>query len=470
MDTSSFSNSVESNFSITTYGMRFRQKRTHSEMLKTLPDKSENIFTEEEMNLNRGSSKKYKQNTIEGQGKVLTEITDRAANINIKDKDDQNPLKKEQKKKDKIKRDGKRNLEFQTEHFSDDDSKKLKEPEPRRKKENARKVIDDSGDQEEEEEEEKRKKENQPIPANRPKQNFLLQKETESFKNGLNKLQTAFLNEKIKQLVSRVLKYCKKESLKDTKRQKVHRVLHFFKENDLKLDKQYPKETSAINFAIALFDVLLSKNDAYETILMSDNLNIGNLLLYYFSQRNLIEIGNLLFPIIEMNMNKANEIQKINFANFDNCLNAKKDLMLNEIYEVMKSYKKNICTGDTKSKFAEELKQNFFLNNAMELMQYKKLDLNNIFSFNYDKGGEIEKLFQTKPYYLVNCLGNTDINKKILKSNNDIIAQCIEKRFKIYKIQKLRNIFFSKIEAKVLDLNVYHMNSYELITDFLSDD
>ena len=48
-------------------------------------------------------------------------------------------------------------------------------------------------------------------------------------------------------------------------------------------------------------------------------------------------------------------------------------------------------------------------------------------------------------------------------------AQYIEKRVKIYKIQKMNNIFYSKINSKILNFSIYYTNTAELISDFLND-
>lgn len=84
----------------------------------------------------------------------------------------------------------------------------------------------------------------------------------------------------------------------------VYIVVNLFKKSNFVIEKTYSNNTKEINAYLLLIDTLISKNIFYEFLLNSKS-KIGNLLLYYLSQIMLIDIGKKVISTINFNIDKV---------------------------------------------------------------------------------------------------------------------------------------------------------------------
>lgn len=297
----------------------------------------------------------------------------------------------------------------------------------------------------------------------------ILTKEYNRIKSTFEKIIDKFNNEKMNHLIKKISKYCKKYITREIKVHKITKIVDYFKDRKITLEKEYPKETCVINFELSFIDILIKENNEYDQILLGDS-HIGNLLLYYYSQIFLISILENALPCIEMNIQKIDEGKKITFKNIDNQKNILKNKMLGEVYNSLKTYKGKY-QKETKSKFHFDYINNFYNSNILEIFNNKKYEhLNDLFVFDFDKEEEIKTMLSNNELYSTSQFQIGGFHNKIMNHLCKLKAQYIEKRVKIYKIQKMNNIFYSKINSKILNFSIYYTNTAELISDFLDDD
>lgn len=296
----------------------------------------------------------------------------------------------------------------------------------------------------------------------------ILAKEYNRIKATFEKLVDKFNNEKMNHLIKKISKYCKKYITREIKVHKIIKIVDHFKDRKITLEKEYPKETCVINFELSLIDILIKENNEYDQILLGDS-HIGNLLLYYYSQIFLISILENALPCIEMNIQKIDEGKKLTFKNIDNQKNTLKNKMLGEVYNSLKTYKGKY-QKETKSKFHFDYINNFYNSNIYDIFNNKKYEhLNDLFVFDFDKEEEIKNMLSNNELYSCSQFQIGGFQNKIMNHLCKLKAQYIEKRVKIYKIQKMNNIFYSKINSKILNFSIYYTNTAELISDFLND-
>lgn len=297
----------------------------------------------------------------------------------------------------------------------------------------------------------------------------ILAKEYNRIKSTFEKLVDKFNNEKMNHLIKKISKYCKKYITREIKVHKIIKIVDHFKDRKITLEKEYPKETCVINFELSLIDILIKENNEYDQILLGDS-HIGNLLLYYYSQIFLISILENALPCIEMNIQKIDEGKKLTFKNIDNQKNTLKNKMLGEVYNTLKTYKGKY-QKETKSKFHFDYINNFYNSNIFDIFHNKKYEhLNDLFVFDFDKEEEIKNMLSNNEFYSSSQFQIGGFQNKIMNHLCKLKAQYIEKRVKIYKIQKMNNIFYSKINSKILNFSIYYTNTTELISDFLNDE
>ena len=296
----------------------------------------------------------------------------------------------------------------------------------------------------------------------------ILAKEYNRIKSTFEKLVDKFNNEKMNHLIKKISKYCKKYITREIKVHKIIKIVDHFKDRKITLEKEYPKETCVINFELSLIDILIKENNEYDQILLGDS-HIGNLLLYYYSQIFLISILENALPCIEMNIQKIDEGKKLTFKNIDNQKNTLKNKMLGEVYNSLKTYKGKY-QKETKSKFHFDYINNFYNSNIYDIFNNKKYEhLNDLFVFDFDKEEEIKNMLSNNELYSCSQFQIGGFQNKIMNHLCKLKAQYIEKRVKIYKIQKMNNNFYSKINSKILNFSIYYTNTAELISDFLND-
>jgi hypothetical protein len=145
---------------------------------------------------------------------------------------------------------------------------------------------------------------------------ILLQKELDRIKMSISKLENNFNQEHIPEIVRKLGIYCMKHA-KNAKNLKIKGnllmykififlVANLFSDEIFSIDcEKYSKKLSLINLEILFFDMLYDKNNLYENVLAMDAPNVGNLILFYYSQNCLIRVLKSFVPQIESNIEKV---------------------------------------------------------------------------------------------------------------------------------------------------------------------
>ena len=433
------------NFSTTLFGMEYRTKRTHREMIKQslnnsnidnltedLKDKL-NIqkkkiesktrkkfnFEEEEELKNKKLLKKEKLDTKENKFSVLSKKNDKKEK-NDKEKYIDNKIIKEIE-----------NSESEIKSLKKQEIEKLKNDLNQEISQIERKNLD-----------EKNEEESQIITSNK-------EKKKKNINNNLFK-----------------------KTLNDVEKRKSESLMKEEYDRIFQITRQYNNETSPINIFVSFFDLLFEKNDFYDIIIKSDMENIGNLLLYYFSQINIITYGQKLLYLMKHYIDSSISQNKIILKNENNTINYSLNLIMNKFFETLKIHKEFLKNNNKNLKI-ENKKENSIRTHSINIMKTRRYpQLMSLLSLDFDKNeNNISDIIQKNPSYLNFQL--KDNNNKLYfqteKNNLDIKFQCMKKRKEIYlKKQKADNIRF-KINNIVGTLNIFSLKNEDLMSDYLSE-
>ena len=509
------------NFSKSLFGMEYRKKRTHLEMSKqNLNDsKVDNLTSDLNEKLTIKKKAKTKKTKIESKSRKRFnfENNDESnkknpnSSKNIKDKkeyklsklnkkntSDDNEEKEVKNKNSK----NKKEKEIKNEIESSDskiDNSEIEEKEEEIKDKKDEKIEKEIKEENEEElsekdnndkEEEKIKNNTKNLKMNlkdniknsnlnsksikelkKDKAESLMKEEYERIDSTLVLLNENFIKEKIPIVIKKILAYCNQKS-KSKKTLKLPKINNFFTEVSFEIKKQYNSDTSPINLFIAYFDFLKEKNVLYDIILGNDMENIGNLLLYYFSQVNIINIGKRLLNFIKHYIDLALSQKKIVFKNENNSINIYLNLIMNKFYETLKLHKEFIRTNHNSLKIANNLTEKNIRTHALNLMKTKKYpQLINLLSLDFDKNeNDISTIITKNPLYLNSQLkeNNNELYFKVKKYWLEIKYNCTKKRREIYEKKLMNDNIISKLNEKINTLNIFNIKSEELMIDFLN--
>ncbi len=134
-------------------------------------------------------------------------------------------------------------------------------------------------------------------------------KEYEKSKTSFKKYEEYFNNEYLKILIAKIIQCCEKNTKnKNFKGRKKfnYLVTSLFKNDKFKIDTTiYSPKTVVINLELLALDLLKSTRNFYESLIEVDNPNIGNILLCYFSQVNVIKVMKSILSQMENNIEKV---------------------------------------------------------------------------------------------------------------------------------------------------------------------
>ena len=68
---------------------------------------------------------------------------------------------------------------------------------------------------------------------------------------------------------------------------------------------KYSQKSTLMNLELLFFDFLVNKNKLYQSLIELESSNIGNILLFYFSQVCLFKVLNAMIPILKGNLEKV---------------------------------------------------------------------------------------------------------------------------------------------------------------------
>lgn len=68
---------------------------------------------------------------------------------------------------------------------------------------------------------------------------------------------------------------------------------------------KYSQKSTLINLELLFFDLLVNKNKLYQSLIELESTNIGNTLLFYFSQVCMFKVLNAIIPILKGNLEKV---------------------------------------------------------------------------------------------------------------------------------------------------------------------
>ena len=483
------------NFSTSLFGMEYRTKRTHREMIEQslnnsnidnltedLKDKL-NIqkkkiesktrkkfnFEEEEELKNKKLLKKEKLDTKENKFSVLSKKNDKKEK-NDKEKYIDNKIIKEIE-----------NSESEIKSLKKQEIEKLKNDLNQEISQIERKSLDEKNEEESQiitsNKEKKKKNINNNLfkktlnDVEKRKSESLMKEEYDRISKLIKDLNDDFINNKIPILINKITKYCNIKS-KTKKPLKMPKINNYFSEVSFQITRQYNNETSPINIFVSFFDLLFEKNDFYDIIIKSDMENIGNLLLYYFSQINIITYGQKLLYLMKHYIDSSISQNKIILKNENNTINYSLNLIMNKFFETLKIHKEFLKNNNKNLKI-ENKKENSIRTHSINIMKTRRYpQLMSLLSLDFDKNeNNISDIIQKNPSYLNFQLkdNNNKLYFKSEKNNLDIKFQCMKKRKEIYlKKQKADNIRF-KINNIVGTLNIFSLKNEDLMSDFLSE-
>ena len=504
-------------FSKSLFGMEYRKKRTHLEMSKqNLNDSNiDNLTSDLKEKLKIKKKAKSKKTKIESKTKkrYSFEKEDELSKKNLhsfkKNEDNAKIIDSKLNKKNQIEDSeekevkNKKKIKLKENDLEISESKKdnseIEENEEESKiKENKKieKEIKEENDKElsekeNEDEEEKMKKNSKKLKMNlkdnvknnnlnsksikeleKDKAESLMKEEYNRIDNTLVKLNEQFIKDKIPILIKKILVYCNQKS-KSKKVLKPLKISKFFSEVTFEIKKQYNADTSPINLFIVYFDFLIEKNTLYDIILGNDMENIGNLLLYYFSQVNIINIGKRLLNFMKHYIDLALSQKKIVLKNETNSINNYLNLIMNKFFETLKLHKEFIKHKHNNLKIANNLTEKSIRTHALNIMKTKKYpQLMNLLSLDFDKNeNDITTIITKNPLYLNSQLkeNNNELYYKVKKYCLDIKYNCTKKRREIYEKKIMNDNIVNKLNWKINSLNIFNIKNEELMADFLSE-
>jgi chemotaxis protein histidine kinase CheA len=509
------------NFSKSLFGMEYRKKRTHLEMSKqNLNDsKVDNLTSDLNEKLTIKKKAKTKKTKIESKSRKRFnfENNDESnkknpnSSKNIKDKkeyklsklnkkntsdDNEEKEVKNKNSKNKKEKEIKNEIESSDSKIDNSETEEKEEEIKDKKDEKIEKEIKEENEEElsekdNDKEEEKIKNNTKNLKMNlkdniknsnlnsksikelkKDKAESLMKEEYERIDSTLVLLNENFIKEKIPIVIKKILAYCNQKS-KSKKTLKLPKINNFFTEVSFEIKKQYNSDTSPINLFIAYFDFLKEKNVLYDIILGNDMENIGNLLLYYFSQVNIINIGKRLLNFIKHYIDLALSQKKIVFKNENNSINIYLNLIMNKFYETLKLHKEFIRNNHNSLKIANNLTEKNIRTHALNLMKTKKYpQLMNLLSLDFDKNeNDITTIITKNPLYLNSQLkeNNNELYYKVKKYCLDIKYNCTKKRREIYEKKIMNDNIIYKLNGKINSLNIFNIKNEELMADFLSE-
>ena len=509
------------NFSKSLFGMEYRKKRTHLEMSKqNLNDsKVDNLTSDLNEKLTVKKKAKTKKTKIESKSRnrFNFENNDESnkknpnSSKNIKDKkeyklsklnkkntreDNEEKEVKNKNSKNKKEKEIKNEIESSDSKIDNSETEEKEEEIKDKKDEKIEKEIKEENEEElsekdNDKEEEKIKNNTKNLKMNlkdniknsnlnsksikelkKDKAESLMKEEYERIDSTLVLLNENFIKEKIPIVIKKILAYCNQKS-KSKKTLKLPKINNFFTEVSFEIKKQYNSDTSPINLFIAYFDFLKEKNVLYDIILGNDMENIGNLLLYYFSQVNIINIGKRLLNFIKHYIDLALSQKKIVFKNENNSINIYLNLIMNKFYETLKLHKEFIRNNHNSLKIANNLTEKNIRTHALNLMKTKKYpQLINLLSLDFDKNeNDISTIITKNPLYLNSQLkeNNNELYYKVKKYCLDIKYNCTKKRREIYEKKIMNDNIVNKLNWKINSLNIFNIKNEELMADFLSE-
>jgi hypothetical protein len=128
-------------------------------------------------------------------------------------------------------------------------------------------------------------------------------KEFERMKIIVKKYEEYFNNDYLKLLLTKTLQCCEKNS----KNIRSFKVTSLFKNDKFKFDTSiYSSKTTIINLELITIDLLMASRNQYESLLEVDCPNMGNILLCYYSQVNIIKTLKSILSQMEGNIEKVN--------------------------------------------------------------------------------------------------------------------------------------------------------------------
>ena len=522
MNNENYEKKDDLSFSKSLFGMEYRKKRTHLEMSKqNLNDSNiDNLTSDLNKKLNIKKKAKSIKTKIESKTKQKfnfeneNESNKKNSNLfknnkeNIKIKDNKKNViedseEKELKNKSKIRKKEKeiqkeieKAIEFSESKIDNSEIEEKEEESKYKKEKKIEKEIQEESDKkisekDNEKEEKKIKKNSEKLKINlqdnikninlnsksikeleKDKAESLMKEEYEKIDNTLISLKENFVKEKIPIVIKKILAYCIQKS-KLKRPLKLPKIKKLFTEVSFEIKKQYNADTSPINLFIVYFDFLKQKNRLYEIILDNDMENIGNLLLYYFSQVNIINIGKRLLNFIKHYIDLALSQKKIVFKNENNAINNYLNLIMNKFYETLKLHKEFIKNNRNNLKIANNLTEKSIRTHALNIMKTKKYpQLMNLLSLDFDKNeNDITTIITKNPLYLNSQLkeNNNELYYKVKKYCLDIKYNCTKKRREIYEKKIMNDNIIYKLNGKINSLNIFNIKNEELMADFLSE-